>query len=361
MRVEDPWTSVTLIVVRGRYTKTSPVLRDRLNRPLEDLRISVTDRCNFRCTYCMPLDEYPWIERAQILTFEEIERTARIFAELGVRKIRLTGGEPLVRKDLARLVKMLAEIPGIDDLAMTTNASRLTELAQPLRDAGLRRVTVSLDTLRPDRFKAITKRGDLEPVLSGLEAARDAGLGSIKINAVIERAVNEDEVVDLARFGRENGFELRFIEFMDVGNVNHWRSEKLVPKADIVAAVSSAFPVRPSGGTRGSAPAARYEYLDGKGSFGVIASVTEPFCGACSRARLTADGRLVTCLFSEAGVDLRTLLREGCDDSVLSARIAEVWQGREDRYSEQRLTALESPAGYDPASNRKLEMIRLGG
>jgi len=337
------------------------VLLDRFSRPLADLRISVTDRCNFRCTYCMPLDEYPWIERSEILSFEEIERVARSFAEHGVHKIRLTGGEPLVRKDLARLVGMLAAIPGVDDLAMTTNASRLTEMAKPLRDAGLRRITVSLDTLRPDRFRAITKRGDLEPVLAGLFAAKKAGLGPVKINAVIERNVNDDEIVELAQFGRQNGFQLRFIEFMDVGNVNRWRSEKLVAKADIVAAVASAFPLQASAAERGSTPAATYEYLDGQGSFGVIASVTEPFCGACSRARLTADGRLVTCLFSDAGEDLRPLLRPAPDDDRLSRRIAEVWGAREDRYSEQRLTALESPDGYDPASNRKLEMIRLGG
>jgi len=337
------------------------VLLDRFSRPLEDLRISVTDRCNFRCTYCMPLDEYPWIDRAEILTFEEIERVARAFASLGVTKIRLTGGEPLVRKDLPRLMAMLSAIPGIEDLAMTTNASRLVEMAQPLRDAGLRRITVSLDTLQPERFRAITQRGDLQPVLDGLFAARDAGFERTKINAVIERGVNDDEIGDLARFGRDEGFEMRFIEFMDVGNVNQWRSEKLVPKAQIVEAVSKAFPLKPSPEPRGSAPAATYDYADGRGRFGVIASVTEPFCGACTRARLTADGRLVTCLFSSDGEDLRALVREGDDDRVLVEHIREVWTRRVDRYSEQRLTALESPAGYDPESNRKLEMIRLGG
>lgn len=337
------------------------MLLDRFSRPLEDLRISVTDRCNFRCSYCMPLDEYPWIDRAEILTFEEIERVARAFASLGVTKLRLTGGEPLVRKELTRLMGMLSAIPGIEDLAMTTNASRLVEMAQPLRDAGLRRITVSLDTLRPDRFRAITQRGDLQPVLDGLFAARDAGFERIKINVVIERGVNDDEIADLARFGRDEGFEMRFIEFMDVGNVNQWRSEKLVPKVEIVEAVSKAFPLQASPEPRGSAPAATYEYADGRGRFGVIASVTEPFCGACTRARLTADGRLVTCLFSSDGEDLRALVREGSDDGVLVERIREVWTRRVDRYSEQRLTALESPAGYDPESNRKLEMIRLGG
>ena len=334
---------------------------DRLNRPLEDLRVSVTDRCNFRCTYCMPLDEYEWLKVARILSFEEIARLARIFAGLGVRKIRLTGGEPLVRKELPKLVGQLADIEGIADLAMTTNASRLTELARPLADAGLRRLTVSLDTLRPDRFRAITQRGDLEPVLAGLFAARDAGLRPIKINAVIERDVNEDEIPELAAFGREHGFEIRFIEYMDVGNANQWRTERLVPKAEILERVGSAFPFRPSSDVRGSRPADHYDYVDGAGSFGVIASVTDPFCGDCSRARLTADGQLVTCLFSSAGFDLKPLLRGGASDEEIAQAITDVWTRRSDRYSETRLVALHSVAGYQPGASRKLEMIRLGG
>ena len=334
---------------------------DRLNRPLEDLRVSVTDRCNFRCTYCMPLDEYEWLKVARILSFEEIGRLARIFAGLGVRKIRLTGGEPLVRKELPKLVAQLAAIEGVADLAMTTNASRLTELARPLADAGLRRLTVSLDTLRPDRFRAITQRGDLEPVLAGLFAARNAGLRPIKINAVIERGVNEDEVVDLAAFGREHGFEVRFIEYMDVGNANQWRTERLVPKAEILERLSAALPFRPSADARGSRPADHYDYLDGGGSFGVIASVTDPFCGDCSRARLTADGQLVTCLFSGAGFDLKPLLRGGASDDEITHAISDVWTRRSDRYSETRLVALHSVTGYQPGASRKLEMIRLGG
>jgi cyclic pyranopterin phosphate synthase len=334
---------------------------DRLNRPLEDLRVSVTDRCNFRCTYCMPLDEYEWIKVARILSFEEIARLARIFTALGVRKIRLTGGEPLVRKDLPVLVRQLAAVPGVEDLAMTTNASRLVELAAPLAAAGLRRITVSLDTLQPDRFRAITQRGDLQPVLDGLFAARAAGLKPIKINVVVERGVNEDEIPDLATFGREHGFDVRFIEYMDVGNANQWRTERLAPKAEILERIRSAFPFRPAGDLRGSRPADHFEYLDGAGGFGVIASVTDPFCGDCSRARLTADGQLVTCLFSGSGFDLKPLLRGGAADAEIARAIEDVWTKRSDRYSETRLVALCSAAGYQPGAARKLEMIRLGG
>ncbi|MEZ5365289.1 MAG: GTP 3',8-cyclase MoaA [Bryobacterales bacterium] len=267
---------------------------DRLNRPLEDLRVSVTDRCNFRCTYCMPLDEYEWLKVARILSFEEIARLARIFAGLGVKKIRLTGGEPLVRKQLPTLVRQLAAIEGVRDLAMTTNASRLSELAGPLTEAGLNRVTVSLDTLQPERFRAITQRGDLEPVLAGLFAARDAGLRPIKLNAVVERGVNEDEVPALAAFGRDNGFDVRFIEYMDVGNANQWRTEKLVPKAEILERIGAAFPFRASALERGSRPADHYDYEDGAGSFGVIASVTKAvlrrlLAGAAHRRWPTGD------------------------------------------------------------------------
>ena len=337
------------------------MLLDRLNRPLEDLRISVTDRCNFRCTYCMPLDEYEWLKVARILTFEEIARLARIFAGLGVKKLRLTGGEPLVRKALPELVSQLAAIDGISDLAMTTNASRLTELAEPLASAGLQRLTVSLDTLRPERFRVITQRGELQPVLDGLFAARDAGMRPIKINAVIERDVNEDEIAELAAFGREHELEMRFIEYMDVGNSNQWRTERLVPKAEILERVAEEFPFQPSTGPRGSRPADHFDYADGEGGFGVIASVTAPFCGDCSRARLTADGQLVTCLFSGSGFDLKPLLRGGSSDREIAAAIESVWNGRTDRYSETRLVALQSTAGYEPRAARKLEMIRLGG
>ena len=334
---------------------------DRHRRPLTDLRISVTDRCNYRCTYCMPLAEYEWLHKSRILTFEEIARLARIAAGLGVRKIRLTGGEPLVRQDLPVLVQELAAIKGLDDLCLTTNGSRLAPMAGELKAAGLNRVTVSLDSLKPERFRAITQRGDLEPVLAGLEAADSAGLRPIKLNAVIERGVNDDEIVDLVEFGRTGGYDVRFIEYMDVGNANRWTSEKLVPKREILARVAERYPVREARVERGAAPAEDYEFVDGGGRFGVIASVTEPFCGACTRARLTADGQFVTCLFSDRGHDLKTLLREGATDAEIEERIRAIWERRTDRYSEQRLAALESPAGYDAQSRRKLEMISLGG
>ncbi|MBI1353709.1 MAG: GTP 3',8-cyclase MoaA [Acidobacteria bacterium] len=337
------------------------VLRDVHQRPLEDLRISVTDRCNFRCTYCMPLDEYEWLHKSKILSFEEIERLARLFVELGVRRIRLTGGEPLVRQGLTELVARLAAIPGVEDLAMTTNASRLAKLAMPLREAGLRRVTVSVDSVRPETFRRMTQRGDLAPALEGLREAKRVGLTPIKLNAVIEKGVNDGEILELAEFARSEGYELRFIEYMDVGNANRWRSEKLVSKAEILRTVAARYPLRPAGEPRGSRPAADYEYVDGGGKVGVIASVTEPFCGDCTRARLTADGRLVTCLFASTGEDLKTPLREGAADDALRERIAAVWRGRSDRYSEARLVALGSAGGYRPEDHAKIEMISLGG
>ncbi len=337
------------------------MLLDQFQRPLADLRISVTDRCNFRCTYCMPDDEYPWIHRSQILTFEEIARTASIFAGLGVKKIRLTGGEPLVRKDLPTLVRQLAAIEGIEDLAMTTNASKLVELAAPLREAGLTRMTVSIDSLDPANFRRITQRADLQPVLDGLFAAQAAGFSGIKLNAVIERGVNDHEIVDLVEFAREHGFEMRFIEYMDVGNVNAWSSDKLVPKREMLEKINARHAVRPVGG-RGSRPSEDYEFVDGGGRVGFIASVTEPFCGACSRMRVTADGRIVTCLFSHVGHDIKALLRaDTTDDADIAALIRQVWEGRTDRYSEQRLVALGSPEGYSPLQRKKIEMISLGG
>lgn len=331
-----------------------------MNRPLEDLRISVTDRCNFRCTYCMPLDEYPWISREQILTFEEIARSARVFAGLGVKKLRITGGEPLVRKGLPELVAQLAAIPGIEDIAMTTNASRLAEMAQPLKDAGLKRMTISIDSLKPERFREITQRADLQPVLDGIEAARKAGFGRIKFNAVIERGVNEDEILDLAEFARANGDEMRFIEYMDVGNANAWTSDKLVSQREILDVLQTRYELTEQE-SRGSRPSQDYDFADGRGGVGVIASVTEPFCGACSRIRLTADGQVVTCLFSDVGADLKSLLRSDASDEQLSGFITDIWQKRADRFSETRLLQMNSPSGYTPQKRKKIEMISLGG
>lgn len=337
------------------------MLHDTYNRPLKDLRISVTDRCNFRCTYCMPLDEYEWLPKADILSFEEITRLARLFVSLGVEKIRLTGGEPLARRDLEKLVASLSSLDGLHDLCLTTNGSFLAEKVAALKAAGLRRINVSIDSLDPEKFHRMTKRGDLSKVLEGLFAAKHQGLHPIKINAVIERGVNDDEILALVAFAREHGFVLRFIEYMDVGNVNHWQSKKIVPKKEILQIIQAQMPLRKVGREQGNAPAVDYAFLDGSGDVGVIASVTEPFCSTCTRARLTADGKFVTCLFAQHGVDLKTLLRQGATDAELRDLIGTVWQQRRDRYSEERLLALQSTTGYDPTIHKKIEMISLGG
>jgi GTP 3',8-cyclase len=337
------------------------MLRDIFNRPLQDLRISVTDRCNFRCTYCMPLDEYEWLAKNEILSFEEITRLARLFVSLGVEKIRLTGGEPLARRDLHTLIANLSALENAPDICLTTNGSLLAERAAALKKAGLRRINVSIDSLKPERFRQITQRGDLGRVLDGLFAAKHLGLHPIKINAVIERGVNDDEILDLVTFCREHGFAMRFIEYMDVGNANNWHSAKMVSKKEILEIINARFPLRKIGHDKGSAPSEDYQFLDGTGDVGVIASVTEPFCSTCTRARLTADGKLVLCLFSQEGYDLKTLMRRGAPDEEITGIIRSLWTRREDRYSEERLAALRSPTGYNPKEHRKIEMISLGG
>lgn len=336
------------------------MLFDTHKRPLKDLRISVTDRCNFRCTYCMPLDEYEWIDKKEILTFEEIARLAKLSIEFGVEKIRLTGGEPLVRQDLPVLIEKLAALEGVEDLCLTTNGALLSERIHALKDAGLRRINVSVDSLDPDKFKRMTKRGDLNKVLEGIFAAKQAGLASIKLNAVVERGVNDDDIIPLVEFAREHGFVMRFIEYMDVGNANNWTSAKLVSKREIINKIHARYPLREVGRDQGSAPSVDYEFVDGGGDIGVIASVTEPFCGSCTRLRLTADGKFVTCLFSQLGHDVKALLRGGAGDDELRAFLASLWQKRADRYSVERLEAMKS-ASYDPKSHRKIEMISLGG
>ena len=337
-----------------------PMMGDLYNRPVKDLRISVTDRCNFRCIYCMPQDEYEWIEKKEILTFEEITRLARLFIQLGVDEIRLTGGEPLVRRNLERLIAQLSALEGLRGVCLTTNGSLLAEKVEALQKAGLKRINVSIDTLDPEKFKRITKRGDLGKVLEGLFAAQRCGLKPIKINAVIERGVNEDDILKLVEFSREHDFAIRFIEYMDVGNANNWTTEKLVPKKEIIEIVGARYPLREVGRDDGSAPSVDYEFVDGRGEIGVIASVTEPFCSACNRARLTSDGKLVTCLFSQIGHDLKGLLRKGSTDEEISEFIAGIWKNRKDRYSDERLEAIQS-ANYDPKQRKKLEMITLGG
>jgi len=335
--------------------------RDFYHRPVQDLRISVTDRCNFRCSYCMPFDEYEWIAKQEILTYEEIARLAAIFLRLGVDKIRLTGGEPLLRRDLEILVGKLARLEGLKDLCLTTNGSLLAEKASALKAAGLRRINVSLDTLNAEKFRRMTKRGDLAKVLDGLAAARREGFAPIKINAVIERGVNDDDILELVEFSRQNGFAVRFIEYMDVGNSNNWVSQKMVHKKEILERIQARFPLKEKGREGGSAPSIDYQFADGAGDLGVIASVTEPFCSTCTRARLTADGKLVTCLFSEVGHDLKAPLRSGATDEEMSERIRAIWKGRSDRYSEERLQALHSSGGYQSKAHRKIEMITLGG
>jgi GTP 3',8-cyclase len=333
---------------------------DAYNRSVKDLRISVTDRCNFRCTYCMPLDQYEWISKKEILTFEEITRLATLFVGLGVEKIRLTGGEPLVRQNLDQLVAKVAAISGLKDLCLTTNGALLAEKIDSLKAAGLKRVNISLDTLDPAKFRRMTKRGDLEKVLEGIFAAKDHGLHPIKLNAVIERGVNDDDILELVEFSREHGLAIRFIEYMDVGNSNNWTSEKLVSKAEILETISSRYPLREIGRDQGSAPSVDYEFIDGRGDLGVIASVTEPFCSSCTRARLTADGKLVTCLFSQRGHDVKSLLRNGTSDEDLVEFLSGIWRARRDRYSADRLEAMRS-SHYDPKSHKKIEMISLGG
>lgn len=336
-------------------------LRDKYHRPVKDLRISVTDRCNLRCTYCMPFEEYDWIDKQEILTFEEITWLARVFVRLGVEKIRLTGGEPLVRKELDRLISQLAAVAGVKDICLTTNGLLLADQIAALKAAGLRRINVSLDTLDAERFKRITQRTGLDKVLDGLFAAKRHGLHPIKLNAVIERGVNEADIIPLVEFSREHGFGLRFIEYMDVGNSNDWSLTKTVSKKEILEIIAVSFPLREAGRDADSDTAVRYQFADGSGDLGIIASVTEPFCSGCTRARITADGKLVTCLFSSTGHDLKTLMRGGASDEDILEVISRVWSDRRDKYSDDRLEAILSGRGYEPATRKKIEMISLGG
>ena len=330
---------------------------DTLGRPVRDLRISVTDRCNFRCVYCMPKEVfgrgYQFLERAQLLTFEEIARLAQAFARNGVRKIRITGGEPLLRRDLERLIVLLASIDGLD-LTLTTNGSLLARQARALRSAGLTRITVSLDSLDDATFRAMNDVDfPVQRVLEGIEAAAEAGLAPVKINVVVKRGVNEDSVLPIAAHFRGSGHVVRFIEFMDVGATNGWRLDDVVPAAELVAAIDAEFPLEPvAPGYRGEV-ARRYRYRDGAGEIGVIASVTQPFCGDCTRARLSAEGRLYTCLFATRGHDLRALVRGGASDFELDEMIRGIWAVRSDRYSEIRTG--------ETAALPKVEMSYIGG
>ena len=325
---------------------------------MHDLRVSVTDRCNFRCIYCMPKEvfgsDHAFLPRNEILTFDEIERVVCAAVELGVRKVRLTGGEPLVRRNLEDLVASLAAIAEIEDLTLTTNASLLAARAPALADAGLGRVTVSLDALDDPTFQRMNDVAfPVSRVLDGIAAARAAGLGPIKVNTVIRRGMNEHAIIDLARHFRGADTTVRFIEYMDVGHTNGWRMDDVVPAAEIVAAIDAHWPLEPIEPDYRGEVAQRYRYRDGAGEIGVISSVTQPFCGDCTRARLTADGQLYTCLFATSGHDLRSILRSAADESTVANVLRAIWSGRSDRYSELRsLDTVELP---------KVEMSFIGG
>jgi cyclic pyranopterin phosphate synthase len=331
--------------------------RDRLKRPLRDLRISVTDRCNFRCVYCMPKEvfgkDYPFLERREILTFEEIARLARVFRGLGVEKIRLTGGEPLVRRRLEQLIEMLARIPGLD-LTLTTNGSLLKRQARALKDAGLQRITVSLDSLDDAVFQRMNDVDfPVAGVLEGIEAAAAAGLAPIKINMVVKRGENDDSILPMARFFRGTGHILRFIEYMDVGHTNGWRMDDVVTAREIVERIGSEMPLEPVDPNYPGEVAERWRYRDGSGEIGVIASVTQAFCRDCTRIRLSTEGKLYTCLFATAGHDLRALLRGGASDAEIHAAVSGIWSTRADRYSEIRTA--------QTTRLPKIEMSYIGG
>ena len=334
---------------------------DKFGRPMRDLRISVTDRCNFRCPYCMPAEiygeAYEFLPRAEILTFEELTRLVGIFAGLGIVKLRITGGEPLMRKDLPQLTGMLAAIDGIEDLTLTTNGYLLGQFAQQLKDAGLGRITISLDSLDDEGFKAMNGRGfTTQRVLEAIQTAADVGLSPIKINCVVQKGVNDHTIVDLARHFKGTGHIVRYIEYMDVGNRNGWQSEQVVPASDIIAMIDAEMPLEPVESNYHGEVATRYRYKDGSGEIGVIASVTKPFCGDCTRVRLSTDGRIFTCLFASKGVSLRDPMRDGATDAELREILTGIWTARTDRYSEERAA---SPTGLDRP--KKIEMYQIGG
>ena len=339
--------------------------RDLFGRALHDLRISVTDRCNFRCTYCMPKElfgaNYRFMPRSELLSFEEITRLASIFAGHGVRKIRLTGGEPLLRQGLDDLVRMLSAVPGIEDLTLTTNGSLLTrQRARSLRAAGLARLTVSLDAVDDAVFSSMNDVGfPVEPVLEAIDNAGREGLSPVKINMVVKRGVNDHDVVPMAERFRGTPHVVRFIEYMDVGNTNGWRLDDVVSAREIVETIGRAYPLRPAEPNYHGEVARRWRYADGAGEIGVITSVTQPFCGACTRARLSAEGKLYTCLFATEGFDLRSLVRSGASDESLSAALGSVWSRREDRYSELR--SGNTPSKPPAAAGRRIEMSYIGG
>jgi cyclic pyranopterin phosphate synthase len=339
-------------------TGTARSVHDHFARPLRDLRISVMDRCNFRCPYCMPEDKYhkdfEFLNSRERLSFPEIVRVARIFADMGVHKLRITGGEPLLRANLAELIAELSLIEGIDDIALTTNGILLAQHAAALKAAGLDRVTVSLDSLDDDIFRQMSGgRGSVARVLEGIREAELSGLTPVKVNTVVRRGINDGTVLDLVENFRGTGTILRFIEYMDVGTINHWQPSDTVPARELVDAIHSRWPIEPAESNYHGEVASRYVFADGAGEVGFITSVTEPFCGSCTRARLSSDGNLYTCLFASAGTDLRTPIRDGSSDEELAQFIRSVWARRVDRYSELR--------ARNAAPADKVEMYYIGG
>jgi GTP 3',8-cyclase len=357
---------------QARSATASPVLTewsvpptlDMFGRPLRSLRVSVTDRCNLRCRYCMPEEEYVWLKREDILSFEEISELVGIFTELGVEKVRLTGGEPLLRRDLGQLVRLLARNRRVRDLALTTNGILLAAQASSLREAGLERVTVSLDTLRPERFRLMARRDLHGQIMEGIAEARRAGFNKLKVNSVVMRGLNDDELADLIEFGRALDAEVRFIEYMDVGGATRWSAGQVVTRSEILDNLGRRFGgVQPLPAKQGPAPAARYVLPDGT-TFGIIASVTQPFCGACDRARLTPDGVCLLCLYAREGVDLKPLLRSGVAPEEIAARIAAIWRNRNDRGAEERPALASRGALFQIEDLRKdphREMHTRGG
>ncbi len=335
--------------------------QDQFNRSLRDLRISVIDRCNFRCPYCMPAEQYhhayEFLEKKEWLNFEEITRLARVFVSLGVKKLRLTGGEPLLRPHIDDLIRQLSAIEGVEDLALTTNGSMLAEWAPRLKAAGLQRLTVSLDSLDPTVFKQMNgERGKVEDVLEGIKAAEFAGFKRIKFNVVVQRGINDHTILDLVRHFRGSNHVVRFIEYMDVGNQNHWEYKHVVPSTEITRLIQAVYPWERLDGTEGGETSERYRFTDGQGEIGFISSVTHAFCGTCNRLRLSADGKMYTCLFATHGTDLREHLRNGSNDAFLKHLMRVIWMKREDRYSELRSQIRQSSRPLP-----KVEMYQIGG
>lgn len=333
-------------------------ITDTLNRPLQDLRISVIDRCNFRCPYCMPENAaLKFLNNGQWLTVQEIVRLAKIFVSLGAVKLRLTGGEPLLRPDIHKLIGGLSAIDGVQDLALTTNASLLKGHARQLKESGLKRLTVSLDALDARTFNTLSgNKGSVEQVLDGIKEAQTQGFENIKINCVVQKGVNDNKILELVKYFKDSGHILRFIEYMDVGNCNHWEKKYVVPNKEIAALINQHYPITPVQKNYFGEVAERYVLVEGQGEVGFISSISEPFCRSCTRGRLTTDGKLITCLFAQDGVDLRTPMRQGAGDSDLIELIARTWARRDDRYSE-----LRGQASLNPAQPPKIEMFQLGG